>query len=174
MIAYFSFLAALVSPLIVSADVVNEIQPTTTSPASLALYNSPQCELEMVKFDGLNVLFRDDVDVDPYCIERNETPTSIDYFCDFAYLTELTQESCENTGGDLYNLKLEQECAEEIPDFGAYTINVLRVNAYVCLGMSCEVQNLLRKLEEETLRDTSNSCMVSLTAEWIQTQSTHI
>jgi len=170
MIAHLSALAVLALPFLVSAEFVNETQPNAISPSSPTQYNSPQCELEMTKFDDFNILFSDGVDVDPSCIERNETPFSIDYFCDFAYLTEKTQENCEYTGGDLYNLKIDQECVVEISDLAAYTINILRVNGYICLGVSCEVQNLLRKLEEEALGDTSKSCSVSLTAEWIQSQ----
>jgi len=170
MIVHLSALAVLASSFLVSAEYVNETQINAASSSSPTLYNSPQCELEMTKFDDINILFSDGVDIDPSCIEQNETPFSIDYFCDFAYLTKKTRESCEHAGGDLYNLKIDQECSVEISDFGAYTINILRVNGYICLGVSCEVQNLLRKLKEEELGDTSNSCSLSLTAEYIQSQ----
>jgi len=168
----------LSAPLVVSVKFDKVARPLIPAHPSSILSNrrtdiSPQCELEMAQFDDVNILFSDGVDTDPFCIERNETPTSIEFFCDFDYLTGTAQESCEDIGGNLYNLKIEQKCIEEIPGFGQYIIDLLHINAYVCLGVSCEVQNFLYKLEEEAVGDNADECPISLTAEWVPTKSTH-
>lgn len=160
-------LALLLSAVVVSAKFNNVVRPVIRRTD-----NSPQCELEMAQIDDVNILFSNGVDIDPFCIERNETPTSVELFCDFDYLTGTTQEHCEDTGGNLYNLKIEQKCIEEIPGFGQYMIDLLHINAYICLGVSCEVQNILYKLEEEAVGDGVDECPISLTAEWVSTKST--
>ena len=85
----------------------------------------------------------------------------------------MTQENCGRIGGNLYNLKFEQKCIDEIAGVEQYTIDVLQANAYVWLGVSCEILSLLRSIEQDVNWGSLDHCPLTLTGQWVPTKSAH-
>jgi len=142
-------------------------QGTDTTPAS------DECVSENEQFVNFNPFLNglldsgetDDVEYDDYYDYMDETGCSQDevgdIFCDYSEFTGITRDYCVDHGGVLYNLSGLENCRYNGDE--PIEITTRTSNIFICLGSSCEIENVVHELNGDAEASWSETqCTFSL------------